>query len=401
MDTYAQSNKYHCTIETVQETVDKYGVAVVTSVLDSSACTELANDLWHYLEHITQNWNIPICRTDPSTWRQIYDLIPSHSMLMQHFEIGHSPAAWKVRQNSAVVDVFAELYKCSRNDMLASFDGAAICLPPEITGRGWQPPPNKHWFHVDQSFARNEFECYQGWVTAHDVAMGDATLSVLEGSHHLHGKFAETFYPNKTAPPGDWHKLKDDELSFFLARCSEVRISCPAGSVVVWDSRTVHQGGQPLRSRPMARERAVVYVCYQPITMLPAKQRTRAIQKKRRAFLDKRMTSHWPLKSKLFGKIPQHYGKGIPSITPIVKAIGLEWEKMAEDHVPSGKIQLKNEKLTAALSSKLEFTPDEWKAIGVKDLTHDHVVKVGEDYLKPVDDTLELTTLGRTLAGFA
>tara|TARA_B100002051_G_C16429532_1_gene483509 strand:+ start:465 stop:638 length:174 start_codon:yes stop_codon:yes gene_type:complete len=41
------------------------------------------------------------------------------------------------------------------------------------------------------------------------------------------------------------------------------------------------------------------------------------IEKKRRAFQEKRMTSHWPAKPKLFAKSPQHYGAGLPQITPI------------------------------------------------------------------------------------
>lgn len=401
MDTYARSKAYHCTIDTLQETLDEFGVAVVTGVLDSSASKELADDLWSYLEHITQRWDVPIQRANPSTWSRIYDLMPSHSMLMQHFEIGHSPAAWKVRQNPTIVDIFAKLHGARADDLLASFDGAAIGLPPEITRRGWQRP-GALWMHTDQSFLRNDKECYQSWVTAHDVGVGDATLVVLERSHRLHGEFAETFHPDGTAPKEDWYKLNDEELAFYrYAACSEVRVACPAGSLVIWDSRTIHQGGQPLKGRPTARERAVVYLCYQPVTALAADDRAKAIQKKRRAFLDKRMTSHWPLKSKLFGKSPQHYGKGLPEITPIAKAIGLKWEKMPNTtRLPDGKIRLENDELSKILASTLELTPEEWKRVGVKGLTHDHVVKVGEDYLKPVDETLQLTPLGRTLAGF-
>lgn len=323
MDKYERSKQYHCTLETLKATLDQYGVAVLPRVLDHAKAAKLADGLWEYLEHISQSWEKPLSRSDPTTWKQIYDLMPSHSMLMQHFGIGHSQAVWDVRQDPAVLEVYAKLWNCEPKELLASFDGASIGMPPETTKRGWQDD-TRYWLHTDQSYRRNKVECYQSWVTAHDVNKGDATLVVLEGSHLLHKEFAETFFQGTKPPAKDWYQLKTaDEVSFYRERCSEVRIQCPAGSMVLWDSRTIHQGGQPLKGRPEARERAIVYLCYQPRNHLPSgtkakdKTKAKAIEKKRRVFEARRMTSHWPLKSTLFPTKPQHYGKGLPEITPV------------------------------------------------------------------------------------
>lgn len=310
--------QYHCTVETLRDTLDKYGFAVIPRVIDSTACSELASGLWDFLEHISREWSTPIRRGDASTWKGFYDLCPSHSMLMQHFGIGHSQAAWDVRQHPAIVGVFASLWKCAKTELLASFDGASLGLPPEQTGRGWHR--GSHWFHTDQSFRRNEAECVQSWVTAHDVDEGDATLVVLEGSHLLHGEFARRFFPQGDAPGADWFQLKTEEqLAFYRTRCPEVRVACPAGSLVLWDSRTIHQGGNPLKGRKTPRERAVVYLCYQPRTWLTGKARDKAVAKKRAVFEAQRLTKHGPLKSSLFQKLPRHYGRGVPPITPIAK----------------------------------------------------------------------------------
>ena len=106
-------------------------------------------------------------------------------------------------------------------------------MPQERTGCGWYRDNN--WLHTDQSYQRNGFECLQSWVTSFDVNKGDATLTFLEGSNRYHGDFAKRFGSN----PGDWNKLaNNDEVNFYIQEKGCIR--CPAGSMVFWDSRTIH-----------------------------------------------------------------------------------------------------------------------------------------------------------------
>mgnify|MGYP002010171441 CR=1 FL=1 len=42
----------------------------------------------------------------------------------------------------------------------------------------------------------------------------------------------------------------------------------------------------------------------------------RALEKKRKAFDERRTTSHWPANPKLFGKKPRTYGRELPEVTP-------------------------------------------------------------------------------------
>ena len=231
-------------------------------------------------------------------------------MLHQHFSCGHSQAVWDVRQNPNVVNVFSHIWKTKPEDLLSSFDGLSFAVPPEITNRGWYR--NHTWYHSDQSFARPNFECIQGWVTAFDVNEKDATLAFYEGSNKYHAEFGTKYeITNKS----DWYKLTDEEEEFFIEKgCSEQKIKCPAGSLVLWDSRTIHCGTEAMRGREQPNFRLVVYTCYQPRTFASEKQ----LIKKKKAFNELRMTSHWPTKVKLFGKKPQTYGKSIPEITPIL-----------------------------------------------------------------------------------
>ena len=313
-------NKYVCNSSQVLEMLDEYGVAIIPNVLDEQECEDGIDDMWKYLEFLTSDSDFKILKDDHTTWRNITKLFPKHSMLLQHWGIGHSDFVWNIRQNPKVADIFAEIYRVKKEELLVSFDGASIHMPPEITKIGWNR--NNTWYHSDQSFLRNDFECIQGWINLFDTNEGDATLSFLEASHNFHEDFARISENNIK---DDWYKLDKDELEFFkLNGCEEKKIKCPRGSLVLWDSRLIHCGTEPFKNREKENFRCVVYVCYQPRSNADEKQ----LIKKRKAFEELRMTSHWPCKVKLFPKNPRTYGAELPKIKqinkPILNELGLK-----------------------------------------------------------------------------
>jgi len=147
--------------------------------------------LWDFVEGITSNWETPINRKLKETWKLIYDLYPLHSMLFQYYHSAHAQISWDVRQNSKIIDIFAAFWTCKPEELLVSFDGFSFHLPPEITNRGYNK--GNTWYHTDQSYTRNDFECVQSWITGLDVNECDATLGFLEGSHNFHKFAAERF----------------------------------------------------------------------------------------------------------------------------------------------------------------------------------------------------------------
>lgn len=290
------------TVNTVKQTLDEYGVAIIPSLLDANECDNLFNGMWDFLEHVTANFQVPIDRNNESSWKSYKNLYPLHGMLLQHWGIGHAQAIWDVRQNKKIIDVFSRIWKTKK--LLTSFDGASFQFPPEKTNFGWH---HNDWYHVDQSFKRNGFECVQSWVTALDVNVNDATLSVYEKSHEMHGDF-----PCESPSSSDWYKFKPDELKFYSDTCEERFICCPKGSMVLWDSRTVHAGRGCVK-RDTPNFRCVAYVCMKPSLCISQKQ----IEKKIKAFNELRTTSHWPDKIKLFPVHPRTYGAEIPNVQPI------------------------------------------------------------------------------------
>ena len=310
MDKYAFS-KYSSTLDNFQNKLIKYGVAIIPKVLNDKEIINFHNGIWDYLEHLTKNFEIPINRNNEKSWRSLRELFPIHSMLIQHWNIGHSQFNWDIRQNPKVVDVFAKLWSVNPDELVTSYDGASVHLPPESTNLGWYR--GNDWFHCDQTFLNNDFQCVQSWVTAYDVNEGDATLAFLEKSHKYHNDFRIEF---NITDKSNWYKLKKEEIDYYLnKKCNIKYIKCPAGSIVLWDSRTIHCGRECMKERKKPNFRGVSYVCMKPRSLSTEKD----LEKKRKTFEDMRTTSHWPNKVKLFSKTPRTYGKKLPVINPIDK----------------------------------------------------------------------------------
>ena len=78
--------EYYTTIDNVNNYLDEYGVAVIPNVLTEAECILYRNQIWDELSHVTQNrFDV----NNPETWREFYTLYPLHSMLLQHFSLGH------------------------------------------------------------------------------------------------------------------------------------------------------------------------------------------------------------------------------------------------------------------------------------------------------------------------
>jgi hypothetical protein len=302
--------------------LDTNGVAIVPGVLSEQECFQLESGMWDFFEHITSDWSStdqdselkPVNRNKPETWRQLFELQPKKGQLYQHFDIGHSQFAWDVRQNPNVAEVFASIYSVPSNDLLVSYDGASFHMPPEITGRGYaQSEANAPTHHVDQSFGAPDLRCVQGWVTARDIDDGDATLSFIPKSHNLHVQFGNE-HPETKALKKHWYSMSDEEQQWYLDHGEPIRrIRCPKGSVVLWDSRTVHCGVQSLRTRVKPNIRCITYVCYQPRSYATEKQ----LKNKQKRFTEMRTTSHWPVPAIVFPKEPHTRGIIIPKTKPI------------------------------------------------------------------------------------
>jgi hypothetical protein len=128
-----------------------------------------------------------------------------------------------------------------------------------------------------------DFCCIQGAVALTDSGPSDGGFVCYEGSHKLHREF----FKNKIASDStfkiskDWYKFELVEMRHYN-KCPRVKPEVEAGSVILWDSRTVHHNEAP--TTPTVR--MAVYVCYQPVALADKK----ALEKKKEAFNNLRMT---------------------------------------------------------------------------------------------------------------
>jgi hypothetical protein len=204
-----------------------------------------------------------------------------------------------------VKEAFSKIW--GTDDLIVSFDGVSIYILDKPTRNA------NSWFHVDQSYTRNDFECIQSWVNGYDTCEGDATLIILECSNNFHADFQKEF---NITDKSDWFKLQNKEQYEFYKNkgCLEKAIKCPRGYGVFWDSRTLHYGNPVQKiAGDNFNYRCVVYLCMTPRTFAKSKD----LEKRKKHFNDLRMTSHWPHKPKLFPKAPQTYGKIIKNIADI------------------------------------------------------------------------------------
>lgn len=308
----------------VKTTLEKHGVAVLPSVLSTAECAAMNRGMWDTVEHLTSGLLQPVARGDPNTYNSVFELTPNHGGLFQHHSWGHAQYVWDVRQNPKVAKPFEAIYGATADDMLVSFDGVNCSLGGITPGERRGVFRGGNWLHLDQRLSEPSFQCVQAWVSANAVLPGDATLRVLRGSHNHFGALAERF--GMTDTKADWFKTTPEQQSWLKEQgCDELCVTCPAGSMVFWDSRTVHSGTEPVPAascppRPDDAPRTarnVVYVCMQPRDT-NAKRLARNLAK-RRDILDPntpqflRLASHWPNKMKLFGRHPRSYGKGPPA----------------------------------------------------------------------------------------
>lgn len=132
----------------------------------------------------------------------------------------------------------------------------------------------------------------------------------MRKSHKLHKSFQENF---KITESSDWCLLNEEQKKFYsdrLGKDSDICVKAPAGSLVLWDSRTIHQGMEPQKERQKDNIRCVPYVC-----MTPAKLASQVQIKKRIKYFEERRTcNHVPHKVKVFAKVPRTYGQHLVQV---------------------------------------------------------------------------------------
>jgi hypothetical protein len=240
---------------------------------------------------------------------------------------------WDLRQDPRIVNVFAQIWNTP--ELIVSMDGMSFMCPPEIR-EGYCDP----WPHVDQSINRRGdgamhnnnpplgFESesvlitkpftVQGQFLFEDSFAGDGGFYCIPKSHLKFNEFAPQLEEAGSfeIPRAERAKRRQDVLhAFFIEGTDESgnpykwqHIAAPRGSLILWDSRTVHWNQHASKNRPYQSEprvRMVGYLCYVPKARLTGEGRER----RREAFEKGVSTGHNPVHPDL-KYTKDHIGEG-------------------------------------------------------------------------------------------
>ena len=271
---------YDNKLNDINNELNKNGVVVIPNVLNENECIQFRNEIWDEIKYVSKD-RFDINNLD--TWNEFYNFDPYQSMLLHHNSLGHMQPIWNIRQHPNVYNIFEKIWDVNVNELLVSFDGLSIHLPPEKTKRGYR---GDDWFHTDQSSKKIGKHCIQGLINLYPINNGDSTLSIIEKSHLYHESF---FKDNKIENNSDWYHLKNNDIDYFK-NCEQYAIKADIGSMMLWDSRTFHQGIGSMQNREKENFRMVIYITMMPKSTI---KDPKTLIKKQRAFRNLKLTSHW------------------------------------------------------------------------------------------------------------
>lgn len=239
MEKYTATN-----ITDLKKILDEYGVAILENYFDDKYADKIFASVKQWLIGL----NIGLTN-DIATWTaKNVPFGPRYGMYQSI--ISHAPAFWNLRESAYLI--FRELLGDA--DLLTSVDGASFY--PTINS-----PKNKStWAHIDQTVS-SDFMCYQSQFVASET---DASFVCTPKSHLTHAEYLKKFSINT---PSNWHKFTDEQVVILEKKFGanyQIPIHAKPGSMIFWDSRTIHAAKYP--DNRENKWRAVFYISMRPRT---------------------------------------------------------------------------------------------------------------------------------------
>ena len=217
----------------------------------------------------------------PSTWS--IDRLPVQTKLntYEHYAVVHERFMWEARMEPGVLEAFKKIW--GTDELLVSFDSLNVTLPN-------LKPVRDPWPHVDQAPRKRGLHCVQGIINLSQAGPDDGSLVVIPGSHRL----VEKFFDEKTDPETwEWKDnryFSEEDISWFEGHgLQPLKVLAEPGDLILWDSRTIHWGGEPEPGRSNT-VRTVIYAAYAPAKLASEE----AIKEKQKVFYLNGATTHWP-----------------------------------------------------------------------------------------------------------
>lgn len=262
--------------------LNTHGFVVAKSVASKKQVSNALDLFWSFLDD-----EADMKRGKPSTWTRFRDIASTTTGIIECPGVGQCDAAWFVRLLPKVKEVFAGIWRT--RDLIVSFDRMNAFLPWHRSREAEKTEKTlPGWFHVDQGPSKSGRHCVQGLLSLKDAtARTGGFTCVVASNRKFHDVMKCEWATKKTGdfvvvPPSDPILSEKKRL-----------ITCKAGDMILWDSRTIHCNSPALArpdSSPTELLRAVVYVC-----MTPREKASPDVLRSRcRGCLEFVTTSHWP-----------------------------------------------------------------------------------------------------------
>ena len=194
----------------------------------------------------------------------------------------HEKFMWDIRQEDGIITPFTKVWGTDK--LIVSFDSVNITLPNRA-----DKPVRKPWPHVDQSPLRRGLHCVQGIINLSTAGPEDGSLMLLPGSHNLVEEYFDTQTDSDSWKVEDRYYFGEAGMKWFADRGAKpIKVEAEPGDLILWDSRTVHWGGEPTEKSD--RIRTVIYASYAPAEL--ASEET--LKQKKEVFEKYGATTHWP-----------------------------------------------------------------------------------------------------------
>jgi len=318
----------------LNSTLEEHGVAVVTGILNPAECEEFQQLMEREL---TEDSAQPRRNELPKEWW-------ANAWVHAQGEL-----LWRSRCHPRVRETFERIF--GMKELACGLDLRQNFYTPKGTPHSVD---NLQWLHVDQNTLTGMKDvCYQGvlYVWSSD-GEDKSTTVVWAGSHKddgVYGQLIDNEYAVERGKEMDdsgvhcGHCIQLDDRVGEGARTLENaavvgsrRVPVPAGALLLWNSKTIHQGwtGGP---------RLAVPVCWEPRDRVTAEARQRKLFMAAAGL----PSSHSPSEGRLHPCVSSRRGEQVRLSRPVVRPYSVlgahelssaEWEKLwaswqGEQHV--------------------------------------------------------------------
>ena len=227
------------------------------------------------------SFGTPLDMKNPATWKAENLPVQSKLNTFDNYGVIHEKFMWDARLEPGVVDAFAKIWET--DELLVSFDSLNITFPNRE-----DKPPRAPWPHIDQSPLKRGMHCIQGIINLSSAGPEDGSLMCLPRSNTYNDEFFDTQTDPKDWEKKDWRRFSEKEMDWWASKgLKPIKVQAEPGDLILWDSRTVHWGGEPTTKSDVIR--TVIYASYSP-ARLATKE---ALEEKVRVFNVHGATTHW------------------------------------------------------------------------------------------------------------